>query len=216
MAVRVDLYLDAAIRKDALGDDGHQIDALDFLADDERCRLVVRVRRACADRRDEAPPGVDQLAVPFRAGRIEGHDRRAAVRGMLQDRQWIATHDPAARVAVTVAGAGSAFRDVAHDRTGIAADLLRDLLFTGIVRVEAFGKLAHRAASFARIAARMRLGVAGNLVISTPVACRIALRIAGAVGISTCSPNPLAPKGPSGSGTSTRMDSIGGTSPRLG
>ena len=70
---------------------------------------------------------------------------------------------------------------------------------------ETFGKLAHRRASLSRIAARMRAGVAGTLVTSTPVAWRMALRIAGAVGISTCSPNPLAPNGPSGSGTSIRM-----------
>ena len=42
-----------------------------------------------------------------------------------------------------------------------------------------------------------------------PVACGIALRIAGAVGISAGSPTPLAPNGPSGSGSSIRMDSIG-------
>ena len=56
------------------------------------------------------------------------------------------------------------------------------------------------------IAASTRVGVAGTVVTSTPVAWRMALRIAGAVGISTCSPSPLAPNGPSGSGTSIRID----------
>ena len=66
------------------------------------------------------------------------------------------------------------------------------------------------------IAASTRVGVAGTVVTSTPVAWRMALRIAGAVGISTCSPSPLAPNGPSGSGTSIRIVSISGTSPMVG
>ena len=43
----------------------------------------------------------------------------------------------------------------------------------------------------------------------TPVAWWIALRIAGAVGISACSPMPLAPYGPTGDGSSIRMHSTG-------
>ena len=56
----------------------------------------------------------------------------------------------------------------------------------------------------ASIAARTRWGRAGSLVIRAPVACLIAPRMAGAVGTSAGSPIPLAPKGPSGSGSSTR------------
>src|SRR3989338_1324342 len=37
-----------------------------------------------------------------------------------------------------------------------------------------------------------------------------------AVAISTCSPRPLAPYGPWASGTSTRIDSMGGMSPMVG
>ena len=40
MAVCVDLHLDPAIGEDALGDDGHQIDALDLLGDDEGGRAL--------------------------------------------------------------------------------------------------------------------------------------------------------------------------------
>ena len=65
-------------------------------------------------------------------------------------------------------------------------------------------------------AARNRSGVAGACRTRTPVACAIALKIAGAVGISAGSPTPFAPCGPSGSGSSIRITSIGGTSPNVG
>ena len=64
MAVGVDLHLDAAIGENALGDDGDQIDALDFLRDDEGRRLVVGIGRAGADAGDEARRRVDQFTVP--------------------------------------------------------------------------------------------------------------------------------------------------------
>ena len=200
MTVGVDLHLDAAIGEDALGDDGHQIDALDLLADDEGRRLVVGIGGAGADGGDEAAAGVDQFAVPGLAVGDEGHHGAAGLGRVVEDGQRIDAHDAAADIAVAVAGAGAAVGDVAHHRAGIAADLLRHLLRAGIVGFEAFGKLAHRRASFSRMAARTRVGVAGTLVTSTPVAWRMALRIAGAVGISTCSPSPLAPNGPSGIG----------------
>ena len=66
------------------------------------------------------------------------------------------------------------------------------------------------------IAARKRSGVAGVRVTRTPVASWIALSIAGAVGISACSPTPLAPKGPTEDARSMSMVSIGGTSPIVG
>ena len=40
--------------------------------------------------------------------------------------------------------------------------------------------------------------------------------MAGAVGISACSPMPLAPKGPADEARSTRIDRMGGTSPKVG
>jgi hypothetical protein len=66
---------------------------------------------------------------------------------------------------------------------------------------------------------KVLLGVAaGNLCGTStwPVACRIAFKMAGAVGISTCSPSPFAPNGPSGSGNLDQDVSIGGTSPMVG
>ena len=154
MAVGVDLHLDAAIGEDALGDDGDQIDALDLLADDEGRRLVVGIGGAGADRGDEAAAGVDQFAVPLPRLRRERHDGAAGSRPLVEDGQRVHAHDPAADIAVAVAGAGAAVGDVAHDRTGIAADLLRHLLLAGIMRLEAFGKLAHARASLSRIAAQ--------------------------------------------------------------
>ncbi len=87
---------------------------------------------------------------------------------MIQDAQRVAAHDPAAKIAIAVAGAGAAFGDVAHDRAGIAAQLFRHLLFAGIVRLEALGEFAHVPASLALIAANTRDGVAGNCVTRTP------------------------------------------------
>ena len=146
---------------------------------------------------------VDQLAVPVFGIAGERHQRTPAASRMFEDDQRVEPHDAAVAIAVAVAGAAAAVGDVAHDRAGIAADLFADLPRAGIVRVEAFGKFAHAFASACLIAASTRVGVAGTVVTSTPVAWRMALRIAGAVGISTCSPSPLAPNGPSGSATST-------------
>ena len=77
MAVGVDLHLDAAIAENAFGDDGHQVDALDLLADDERRRLVVGIGGARTDARHEAA-AVDELAVPVFGVAGEGHHWRAA------------------------------------------------------------------------------------------------------------------------------------------
>ena len=86
--------------------------------------------------------------------------------------------------------------DVASHRAGVAADLAA----AAASGAEAIGELAHQAPPCFRIAARTRSGVAGTRVMRTPVAWWMALRIAGAVGISACSPTPLAPKGPAGRG----------------
>src|SRR5690606_22620635 len=141
-------------------------------------RLVVGIGGAGADRRNEAFAGVDQLAAAGLPG-IEG-DRLAAGSGALfEDGQRVEPDDPAADIAVAVAGAGAAVGDVAHDRAGIAADLLRHLLLASLMRLETFGEFAHSRASLSLIAASTRVGVAGTLVTSTPVAWRMALRIAG-------------------------------------
>ena len=59
--------------------------------------------------------------------------------------EWSSAHELPSDIAVAVAGAGAAVGDVAHDRAGIAADLFRRPVGAGIVGIEAFGKLAHRA-----------------------------------------------------------------------
>ena len=83
--------------------------------------------------------------------------------------------------------------DVAHHRAGIAADLV-----VGLVRI----MRSRRAGAERRPHAVRRRRHPRN---RTPVACRIALRMAGAVGTSAGSPMPLAPKGPRGSASSIRM-----------
>ena len=149
MAIGVDLHLDAAVGEDAFGDDGDEIDAFDHLADDEGRRLVVGISGAGADRRDETPAGVHQLAIPGFAFGDERHHGAAGLCRVVEDGQRIHAHDAAADIAVASAGAGAAVGDVAHDGTGVAADFFRHLLLAGIVGFETFGKLAHRRASLA-------------------------------------------------------------------
>jgi hypothetical protein len=142
MAVGVYLHLDAAIGEDALGHHSHQVDSLDLLAHDEGRRLVVGIGRARADRGDEALSRVDQLAATGLPG-VERHRLAAGFRALFEDRQRIEPDDPACDIAVAVAGARAPVGDVAHDRTGIAADLFRHLLLAGFMRLETFGELAH-------------------------------------------------------------------------
>jgi len=143
MAVGVDLHLDAAIAEDALGHDRDEIDTLDLLADDERRGLVVGIGRAGADRSDERPAVVDQAAIPVFGIGCERHGRAALVDRMFQDDQRVKPHDAAVPVAVAVTGAATAVSDVAHHRTGIAADLLADLPRAGLVCLKALGEFAH-------------------------------------------------------------------------
>ena len=60
-------------------------------------------------------------------------------------------------------------------------------------------------------AVHTRAGVIGSSVSRAPVAAAMALAIAGGAAMTGGSPTPLAPKGPSGAGTSTIRVSIGGT-----
>src|SRR5438132_10684416 len=60
--------------------------------------------------------------------------------------------------------------------------------------------------------AKTRSGVIGIWVMRTPTASLMALAIAAATGTTGGSPTPLAPKGPSSEGTSTRSGVMVGTS----
>src|SRR6056300_1385030 len=98
-------------------------------------------------------------------------------------------------IGITIARTGLPLGDITHDGAGITTDFF--IIFF------------HSAALFwddiAIIAASTRCGVAGvSDNLAPPVAWLMALRMAGAVGIKTCSPNPLTPIGPSGSVTSIR------------
>ncbi len=86
----------------------------------------------------------------------------------------------------------------------------------GLVRALKSAVASRSAAAMLRIASRTRGGVAGTRSIRTPVAWRIAPRIAGAVAMIAGSPTPFAPKGPAGSASSMRRHSMSGTSPIVG
>ncbi|OIQ69632.1 hypothetical protein GALL_487650 [mine drainage metagenome] len=218
MAVGVDLHFDTTVGIDRFGHHGHDINAVNRAADDEGRRFVIGISRARPDGRDEQVVITNQRPLPV--GFQERPDLPSRGDTAVEHGQRVAPHDAAPLVGITVTGAGLAVGYVAHHRAGIAADLVGARaraaghhafagIGAGVVAV-----IAHRRAS--RIAARSRCGKAGNCNNRAPLAWRIALRIAGAVGISTCSPNPFAPNGPSGSGTSIRIERISGMSPMVG
>ena len=192
MPVRIDLNFDAAIGEDRFRDDGDEVGALHFTADDERGRFVVGIGRSGPDRRDENIFVLDEPAVPL--GFEKGHDIAAVGDPLVEERERIAPNDTAVLVGVAVARPGLAVGDVTHYRARIAANLFRSR-----------SSFSHYRASVFFIAASTLWGKAGKRSIRAPVACRIAFRIAGAVGIRTCSPRPRAPIGPSGSAFSTMI-----------
>src|SRR5262245_6425541 len=103
-------------------------------------------------------------------------------------------------VGVAVARAGAPRADAAQHRAGVAANDAvvldgAELLGAGFCRQPSGGLVVgtHNAPSLARSAAHRRCGSTGTWRTVTPVACRMAPRIAGGVAISAGSPTPLAP-----------------------
>ena len=123
MAIGVDLHLDAAIAEDAFGHDRDHVDAIDLRGDDEGRRLVIGIGGAGADRGDEHVGLVDELAVPIAAG-LERHQPSAMRHRSLQHDMRIDAHQFAIVIGIAIARARRARLDVAHHRTGIAADLV--------------------------------------------------------------------------------------------
>ncbi len=105
------------------GHDRDHVDAIDLRGDDEGRRLVVGIGGAGADRGDEHAGLVHDLAVPVAAG-LERHQPSAMRHRLLQHDMRIDAHQFAVMIGVAIAGAGRARLDVAHHRTGIAADLV--------------------------------------------------------------------------------------------
>src|SRR5262249_4404131 len=123
IAVGVDLHLDAAIAEDALGHDRHHVDAVDLGGHDEWRGLVVGIGRARSDRGDENLRLLHDLATPVAAG-LKRPQSAAMRHGAFQHDMWIDPHELAVVIGVAVAGPRRARLDVAHHRTGIAADLV--------------------------------------------------------------------------------------------
>ena len=168
MAVCVDLHLHAAIGEDALRHHRDEIDTFHLLRNDERGRFVVRIGGARAHRAHEAALRVDQFAIPWRFA-FKGDNSIPLLGGMFKDRHRITSGNAPAEIAIAVAGTRAPLGDIAHHRAGIAAQLfVRRLLRRRDLKT--LGELVHHPFSRARIAARMRLGVAGTFVTSTPTA----------------------------------------------
>ena len=124
ITVGVDLHLDAAIAENAFGHHGDHVDAVDLRRHDEGRRLVVGIGGAGADRGDEHVGFTDELAVPIAAAGLERHQPSAMRHRSLQHDMRIDAHQFAIVIGVAIARARRARLDVAHHRTGIAADLV--------------------------------------------------------------------------------------------
>src|SRR5262249_49776502 len=138
---------------------------------------------AGADAGDEGIGRRQKRAAPF-AGAQEGHHRALLLRRARNDDHRIRAGQHAIHIAVAVAGARAPGPDSAKHGTGIAGNDAVLSVFLGMC--------AHGPA-WRWGAASPLSGVAGTGVSRTPVACRRAPRMAGAVGISAGSPMPLAP-----------------------
>jgi hypothetical protein len=123
IAVGIDLHLDAAIGEDALGHDRDHVDAVDLGRHDEGRRLVIGIGGAGTDRGDEHVRLVDDLAIPVASG-LERHQPPAMLDRALQHDMRIDAHQFAVVVGIAIAGPRRSRLDVAHHRTGIAADLV--------------------------------------------------------------------------------------------
>ena len=124
IAVGVDLHLDAAIAENALGHDRDHVHAVDFRGHDEGRRLVVGIGGSGPDGGHEHVRLVDDLAVPIAATGLERHQPSAMRYRLLQHDMRIDAHQLAVVIGIAIACARSARLDVAHHRTGIAADLV--------------------------------------------------------------------------------------------
>ena len=121
VAVGVDLHLDPAIRKNALGHDRDHIHALDLLADDEGRGFVIWIGGPRPHGGDEIAPALNDVAVPIL--RVVALIQKSDGLGPRLDHgQRIKAYQFARVVGIAVAGAGFAVGDEAHHRAGIAAD----------------------------------------------------------------------------------------------
>src|SRR4029077_2983254 len=108
--------------------------------------LIVGIGRAGAYCRDKAAARVDKIAAPPLPV-IERDNLAPLLLRVAKDGQGVHAHDAAPDIAVAIAGARAAFRDVTHHRAGIAADLFADLLGAGLMDFETLGDFAHEDAS---------------------------------------------------------------------
>ena len=120
IAVGVDLHLQPAIAEDALGDDGHHVDAVMPAGHDEGRRFVVRIGGTRADAGQEGLAARQDVAVPVPGVRQEGHDFALVRQGLVDHGHRIDPRQPPIPVGVAVAGAGASLADAAQHGTGVA------------------------------------------------------------------------------------------------
>ena len=193
--VGVDLHLHAAVGEDPLRHHGDGVHAFVLGGDDEGRGLVVRIGGAGADAGDEGAGRIERRAVPLARARRARACRPPPTRLAQQD-DGIGADEPAVLVGVARAGAGAAGADAAEHGTGVAADDAVRLppRRTCSSALQARGdRRSCRGFSARRSASCRRWGRTGTRVTRTPVAWRIAPRIAGAVATRAGSPTPLAP-----------------------
>src|ERR1700689_2112995 len=122
MPVGIDLHLNAAITENSLGYDRDHVDAVHLRRNDERCGLVIRIRRARANRGHKRFSVAAKCTVPFAATLQKRLDRFAALQRTVQHDMRIEAHQFALVIAIAVARSGSPRLDVAKHWTCITAD----------------------------------------------------------------------------------------------
>src|SRR3974390_144821 len=122
MPVGVDLHLHTAVAKNSLGHHRDHVDAFDFGRNNERCRLVVGIRRAGTDRSDKRLTVIHQSTVPLASTLHKRNNLFAAAYSTIQHDVRIEPHEFAFMIAVPIARSGTSRLDVTQYRAGIAAD----------------------------------------------------------------------------------------------
>ena len=183
VSIGVDLHFHTAVREYSFGHHRDRVDPLVLGRDDERSRLVIGIRGASA-RSNEARRNDRSRCLSG-----ERHDGVSTLDGSLENNDRIHASEDTVDVAVPIARTGLTRLDETADGACLAANFSLSRLIEVVNR----GHVLDGHDTTSLIAVRTRSGVAGNAVTRPPVASRIALMMAGAVGMRVCSPTPLMP-----------------------
>ena len=124
ITIGIDFHFNAAVAEDAFSHHCDHIDAIDLGRHDERCRLVVWISGTGTNGRDENTRLMNDLSIPVATSLKRNETTAMRYRALKYDMR-IDADQLAIIICITVACTRSARLDVAHNRTCIAADLVR-------------------------------------------------------------------------------------------